>query len=54
MPPNENEAWQMLRAAILRCQADPSDKNMAEMRRCSRLLRAAWGLIPDDDARDAA
>jgi hypothetical protein len=54
MPPDENEAWQMLREAILRCQADPSEKNMAEMRRCSRLLRAAWGLVPEADERTAA
>jgi len=30
----EQRAWERFRAAILRCQADPTDENLAQMRRC--------------------
>lgn len=49
MPLDENEAWQRMQAAILRCQADPSEHNLAQVRRWSRALSQAWGLVPADD-----
>lgn len=48
MPLDENEAWQRMRAAILVCQADPTEHNRAEIRRWSRALHQAWGLAPED------
>ncbi len=39
MPLDENEAWERMRAAILRYQADPTEKNLAEVRRTSRAFR---------------
>lgn len=41
MPQDENEAWERMRAAVLRCQADQTEKNLAEVRRRSRELVAA-------------
>lgn len=53
MPLDENEAWEQLRAAILRCQADPTptEDHLAEVRRCSRAWQEACGVVfpPDED-----
>lgn len=51
MPRDETRAWERMRAAILRCQADPSEENLAEVRRRSRELTAAMeGADADDKA----
>ena len=39
MPFDETEAWERMRAAILRYQADPTPENHAEMRRTSRVFK---------------
>jgi hypothetical protein len=55
VPLNEDEAWERMRAAILRCQRDPTEANHAEVRRCSRALTAAMtGGSPDDVVDEAA
>jgi hypothetical protein len=43
MPLDETEAWEQMRTAILRYQADPTEKNLAEVRRRGRVLEAAMG-----------
>jgi hypothetical protein len=51
MPLDENEAWERMRAAILRCQADPipTNEHLAEVRRHLRALTAAWEGAGADD-----
>lgn len=52
---DETEAWERMRAAILRCQADPSEQNHAEVRRLGRaMVRAMERDGADDDGRVAA
>jgi len=53
MPLDENEAWERLRAAILRCQSEPSDENLAEVRRSGRVMLAAM-TTDSDGAEDQA
>jgi len=53
MPLDENEAWERMRAAILRCQADPTEENLAEVRRSGRVLRAVM-TGDSDGAEDQA
>lgn len=38
---SETRAWERMRAAILRCQSDPTDKNRREVTRLSRALTRA-------------
>jgi hypothetical protein len=53
-PLDENEAWERMRAAILRCRADPTEENHAEVRRRSRALTRAMegdgAEVMDDQA----
>jgi hypothetical protein len=51
MPLDENEAWERMRAAILRYQADPTPENHADVRRTSRVFEAVFcGESTDADA----
>lgn len=38
---DENEAWERMRAAILRCRAEPTDENFAAVRRSREELERA-------------
>ncbi len=48
MPRDEERAWQRMRAAVLRCRAEPSDDHLADVRRYSDELVAA--MAPDTPA----
>lgn len=52
--PSEALAWQRMREAILRCQADPTDANRAEVKRWSRIFTIACGEVTEDDVEEAA
>jgi hypothetical protein len=55
MPLDETEAWERMRTAILRYQADPSPENHAEMRRRSRAFKRLFcGNEADADGGKAA
>jgi len=51
---DENEAWERMRDAILRYQADPTPENHAEVRRSSRAFRAVFCGDSADEGRQAA
>lgn len=42
MPLDENEAWELWRAAIQRWLDDPGPRNLAEKNRCGRLFKAVF------------
>jgi hypothetical protein len=52
--PDDYERWEMMRAAILRYQADPTPENYAEMRRRSRAFEAVFCGDSADEGREAA
>jgi len=56
MPLDETEAWERMRAAILRYQADPTEESYAEVRRTQREFREAFcgNVVPLDPGKAAA